>query len=96
MKIIANLINKWQFSKLKRTNKSRQVLRSQNVVVDGVTMHVVDWIDKEAAKLPKMINQGKPVDHQFRARKFYYTYDLAGANYYFKAMCRTLKHMKHV
>jgi hypothetical protein len=90
MKLIANLINKIQFSRLKRTKDSRQVLRAQKVIVDGRTMNVMDWIDKEAARLPRMINKRQEVVHEYRARKFYYTYGLAGANYYFKAMWRII------
>jgi hypothetical protein len=95
MKLIINLVNKWQFSKLRRTAKRRQVLRAQMAEREGKTLHAIEWIDKESAQLPKMYDRkGDLVNHKFRARKFYYTYDVAGANYYLQSMWRSVRFMK--
>lgn len=95
MKLLTTLNNNYQFRRLKRTKKSRQVLRDQKVNYKGRVWLVMDYIDDAAAKVPPMLQpDGTPIDHQHRARQFYYKYDWKGVQYYFKALRRSLKYMK--
>jgi hypothetical protein len=94
-KLKSNLINWYQYNRLKRTTRSRQVLRDQKVEYDGKKWLVMDYIDHAAGKIPAMFdNKGELIDHVHRARLWYYKFDFAGVLYYFKSLRRSLKYMK--
>jgi hypothetical protein len=91
MKLISNLINRFQFQCLRRTKKSRQVLRDQKIEFKGKKWLVMDYIDWESKRIPPMFQDGQIVDHHHRARQWYYKYDWKGVRYYFKALHRSIK-----
>lgn len=94
-KAFANLINQIAFARLRRTTKSRQVLRDQKVRYQGKTWLVMDYIDFAAQRIPPMFDPlGNAIDHVHRARQWYYKYDFRGVRYYFKSLRRSIRYMK--
>jgi len=90
---IATLHNQWELSRLKRTTKSRQELRGQEVIVNGKKMNAIRWIEESAVILPKMYAKGFVVDHYHRMTRFYYLFDIPGANFYIRSMKRIMKYL---
>ncbi|NJM13999.1 MAG: hypothetical protein HC896_00195 [Bacteroidales bacterium] len=85
------IINLWHFAWLKRTKKSRQVLRNQFVVIDNRRMKAVFYLRELASKMPGMRIGQTPVDHLFRLNKLYFKYDLPGVIYYKRVMWQVAK-----
>ena len=95
MKLFTFLHNQWDLRRLKRTKKSRQVLRAQKYIVHGNVITSMDYADFVASTLPMIIDsKGHPIDHKMRIRKSYMLYDMPGIQYYAKSILRTAKYMK--
>lgn len=77
-----NIFNFIRFIGLRKTTKSRQVLRNQWLNVAGKKMYPMHYLEYVASQLPTITKKGQPIDHLMRLKHFYYTYDLPGVNYY--------------
>ena len=94
MKLLDQLINRYQLNLLKPTKKTRTELRHQKFVVRGVTVLGLDYADSVASQMPTLYHLGKLVDHKQRIRRMYYKFDLAGINYYYKSVHRMIKYVR--
>lgn len=90
-KRLVRLLNRFRLAKLEKTVKTREELRRQYVFAEGRNERVVFWMERVAREMPLMFKNGKAVDHHAALKKLYYTYDIAGINYYIKAMSRVMK-----
>jgi enoyl reductase-like protein len=98
--LVTKLINRWEFSRLKQTTKTRTMLRNQIFMVENKEMNAMRYIDYVCEKLPAMWNKkGELIVHADLMQKYYFKFDLPGINYYIRMVRRvnvnTIDRLKH-
>ncbi len=71
-----------RLKKCKVTTKCNAQLREIKVVYEGKPVKVLDFIDKVAETLPKVMVDGKDLDHEKRMKDTFYKHGLKGLNLY--------------